>query len=64
MPEKRLVINTGPLLALAAAWGELNILKELYKQVVVPHEVSREILAGGAVFFLLFFDLSTQWVLT
>ena len=45
MPEKKIVINTGPTIALVAAWGDLEILKELYKQVIVSHEVSQEILA-------------------
>jgi predicted nucleic acid-binding protein len=48
MLEKKIVINTGPTIALVAAWGDLKILKELYKQVIVSHEVSQEILAGGA----------------
>jgi predicted nucleic acid-binding protein len=43
-----LVINTGPLIALVAAVGELTVLKHLYRRVVVPHEVCREILAAGA----------------
>jgi predicted nucleic acid-binding protein len=47
MPEKKIVTNTGPIIALVAAWGNLNILKELYKQVIVSYEVSQEILAGG-----------------
>jgi len=49
MPDKRkkIVINTGPILALTAALGELNILEKLYKQVIVSYEVCQEILAGG-----------------
>ncbi len=48
MPDaSRIVINTGPILALVAALGDLAILKNLYKEVHVPIEVSREILAGG-----------------
>ena len=48
MPEtKRLVINTGPLLALTAATGDLALLRELYDEVVVPREVADEIRAGG-----------------
>ena len=47
MPEPRaIVINTGPLLALIAAMGDLGILKLLYERVVVPFEVCEEILAG------------------
>jgi predicted nucleic acid-binding protein len=52
MPKrKRIVINTGPVLALVAAWGELDILRELYAQVIVPYEVSQEIFAGGPAEF-------------
>jgi predicted nucleic acid-binding protein len=48
MPEsKDLVINTGPIITLVAALGELSVLKSLYQRVVVPFEVCREILAGG-----------------
>ena len=48
MPEtKKLVINTGPLLALIAGVGDLSLLKLLYKRVLVPFEVCQEIEAGG-----------------
>ena len=48
MPDaSRIVINTGPILALIAALGDLAILKSLYKEVHVPAEVGHEILAGG-----------------
>lgn len=48
MPErKELVINTGPLLALVAATGDLAILRGLYSRIVVPFEVCGEIEAGG-----------------
>jgi len=45
--RKKIVINTGPILALTAALGDLNILEKLYKQVIVSYEVCQEILAGG-----------------
>jgi len=49
MPElKRIVINTGPLIAIVAATGSLDILNGLYASIVVPYEVSQEILAGGS----------------
>ncbi|MCK5233042.1 MAG: hypothetical protein KAR13_22405 [Desulfobulbaceae bacterium] len=48
MPDTdRLVINTGPLLALVAGLGDLTVLKTLYREVHVPAEVSQEIHAGG-----------------
>ncbi len=48
MPNStQIVINTSPLIALIAAWGDLNRLKELYNQVLVPFEVSQEMLRGG-----------------
>lgn len=48
MPETTcLVINTGPLLALIAATGDLTLLKSLYAQVLVPLEVAEEVRVGG-----------------
>lgn len=48
MPEpQRLVINTGPLIALVAALDELSVLEALYQEVLVPFEVSREMRAAG-----------------
>jgi len=52
MPNsKRIVINTGPLLALIAGMENLDILDSLYEQVVVPFEVCEEILSGGSASF-------------
>jgi len=49
MPRpQEIVINTGPLIALVAALGDLAILKSLYQKVHVPYEVSMEIMANGA----------------
>jgi len=48
MPDKSIVINTSPLLALIAAWGDLERLRGLYQQVLVPLEVCAEIQYGGA----------------
>ena len=45
-----LVINTGPVLALAAA-GHLQILREFFAKVTVPYEVVQEIEAGGRTQF-------------
>lgn len=49
MPESGRVIvtNTTPLIALAIATGNLNILRSLYDRVVVPREVCDELLAAG-----------------
>ncbi|MDP3878614.1 MAG: DUF3368 domain-containing protein [Methylobacter sp.] len=49
MPEKKvLVINTTPIISLIAATGSLEMLPLLYRRVLVPVEVCREIEAGGA----------------
>ena len=48
MPEtEALVINTGPLLALIAGYGNLSVLEKIYKRVLVPFEVCLEMEAGG-----------------
>lgn len=48
MPElKEIVINTGPLIALVAATGDLEVLHGLYSRIVVPFEVCGEITIGG-----------------
>lgn len=44
-------MNTGPLIALVAAVGDLSILGELYRQVLVPYEVAEEMRAGGKTNF-------------
>ena len=44
--DRSIVINTTPLIALAAAGG-LDALPLLYQQVIVPLEVAGEIEAGG-----------------
>lgn len=52
MPETdKIVINTGPILALIAGLGDLNVLNSLYKRVVVPYEVCEEIMACGSTGF-------------
>jgi predicted nucleic acid-binding protein len=50
MPERGqvLVTNTTPLISLAAATGNLEVLRFLYRRVVVPLEVADEVRAGGA----------------
>ncbi len=48
MPEtEEIVINTGPILALVAATGDLTVLR-MHRRVWVLFEVCQEILAGGA----------------
>ena len=52
MPDpKDLVINTGPLISLVAATGDLEILRGRYTRIVVPAEVSAELLIGGPTGF-------------
>lgn len=62
MPEtKEIVINTGPLIALVAALGDLEILK-IYKRVCVPFEVCNEITTGeSGRFAALEFD-AAHWL--
>jgi predicted nucleic acid-binding protein len=63
MPDrKKLVINTGPIIALVAALGDLRVLKILYDQVIVPFEVSKEILAGGVSGFAVAQFEEAQWL--
>lgn len=47
MPERAIVVNTTPLIALAAAEC-LDALPLLYQRVIVPLEVAEEVRAGGA----------------
>lgn len=48
MPDlKDIVINTGPLLAITAALGSLSLLNDLYRRVLVPYEVKKEITGHG-----------------
>jgi len=44
---KEIVVNTGPIIALIAALSELDIFRNSYNKVIVPYEVSDEILAKG-----------------
>lgn len=41
-----IVINTGPIIALSAAIRDFSFIKGLFKTVVVPFEVQKEILDG------------------
>ena len=52
MPDdKEVVINTGPIIALAAALDDLQLLDSLYGTVHVPYEVAAEIRAKGTAMF-------------
>jgi len=42
---KRIVINTGPLIAIIAGLGDLKVLEKLYEEVIVPYEVKQEMLS-------------------
>jgi len=42
-----LVINTGPLIALAAGISQPEVVLRHYRRVLVPREVAQEIRAGG-----------------
>ncbi len=46
-PVGRLVTDTTPLITLSVACGSLDILRQLYAQVVVTSEVAAELIAGG-----------------
>lgn len=45
--RKSIVVNTGPVLALVAGLGNLDILGKLYKQVFITKEVANEIMFKG-----------------
>lgn len=47
MPDKAIVINTGPLIALIAATGNLDVLKKRYKKTYVTLEVKHEVCFKG-----------------
>lgn len=57
-----LVINTGPLLALFAATGNLGPLRRVAGRVIVPYEVECEILAGGKSGFAVDLYLREAWL--
>jgi predicted nucleic acid-binding protein len=64
MPDRAnaVVTNTTPLIALTAATGSLDILRFLYKRVVVPFEVAQEIKVGGSDAFGLDVFESASWL--
>jgi len=60
--QKSIVINTGPIIALVAALGDLAVLKSLYKDVFVPFEVCSEILQGGSSSFAVNEFQDAEWL--
>ncbi|MEM9216224.1 MAG: DUF3368 domain-containing protein [Cyanobacteria bacterium P01_F01_bin.150] len=65
MPDpKSIVINTSPLLALIAAFGDLKILQTLYSQIWVPYEVGQEITVDSASRFGASEFLAATWLNT
>ncbi|MFW9621220.1 MAG: DUF3368 domain-containing protein [Macromonas sp.] len=65
MPERNLtlVTNTTPLISLAAATGNLDVLRFLFQRVVVPYEVAAEVRVGGrAAFGVDAFERATDWL--
>jgi predicted nucleic acid-binding protein len=63
MPNpQQIVINTSPLIALVAAWGNLDRLQPLYPEILVPYEVIQEILQGGINNFGIAEFQSANWL--
>ena len=60
---EEIVINTGPILAIVAALGSLEIL-QMYRQVWVPWEVCQEVLAGGPSGFAVTEFQAAKWLRT
>lgn len=46
-PSDLIVVNATPMLALDAC-DQLDLLRSLYKRVLIPEEVDRELAVGGA----------------
>ena len=65
MPEsKKIIINTGPIIALSAACKNLDILNKLYNQVIVPGEVASEILKDNTSRFAAREFQNATWIET
>jgi len=63
MPDSReIVIDTGPLIALIAALGNLDVLKCLYSRVIIPFEVCREIQTDNSTRFGVMEFTSATWL--
>jgi hypothetical protein len=57
----RIVSNTGPIIALAAI-GKLEIIHEIFEEVIVPEQVHHEIIQGGKDFSGLAFYRGASWI--
>jgi len=65
MPErKQIVINTGPLLALAVALERFSLLRDLYEAVHVPYGVAAEIAAEWRAGFAADLLVPESWLRT
>jgi len=62
MPETQdIVINTGPIIALVAGTGDLQIL-QIYRRVYVPYEVAQELLVENATRFAAAEFIKADWL--
>ncbi len=62
MPRaEEIVINTGPIIALVAALGDLRVL-QTYQRAYVPLEVCQEITAGGPTRFAVAEFEAAHWL--
>ena len=59
---EEIVINTGPILAIVAGLGSLQILR-MYRQVWVPWEVCQEVLVGGPDGFAVAEFQTAHWLI-
>lgn len=48
MVSRQIVINTGPVIALVAGLGSLDLLQNLFNRIIVPREVCEEVETGGS----------------
>ncbi len=58
---EEIVINTGPIIAITAALGSLDVLK-MYRRVWVPRAVCQEILSGGPSGFAVAEFRAAHWL--
>jgi len=58
---EEIVVNTGPILAITAALGSLDVL-QIYRRVWVPWAVCQEVLAGGSSGFAIAEFEAAHWL--